>query len=100
MKFKDLYKVIALSHCACVQRGDDKNAKTLLWWLHNLGGIGAQVVNYPNHGDCALCLYNDLSKAGLNNSKVYDYLNKIRNNHNNTLQNVEFMSKLPKIVWA
>ena len=103
MNFKELYKVIALTYCARVQSWgeNDEAAKNLLCWLHNLGCIGAQLSNYPNHGDCALCLSNDLYKAGLRNIKVYDYLNNLRNSHNTLhLHNVEFMSKLPKIVWA
>ena len=102
MNFKDLYKVIALTYCARVQCYGEKDeaAKNLLWWLHNLGGLGAQISNYPNHGDCALMLSNDLYKAGLRDSKVYNYLNSLRNRTSLHLYDIENIKKLPKIIWA
>lgn len=102
MKFKDLYKIIALTYCARVQSwgNDDIAAKNLIWWLHNLGAIGAQISNYPNNGDAAFSLSNDLYKAGCNNDKLFTYLRNLRNRHKVVLQDNDFMSKLPKIVWA
>ncbi len=102
MKFKDLYKAVALTYCARVQvfGKNDKVAKNLLWWLHNLGSIGAQITNYPNHGDSALCLSNDLYKAGCNNNELFTYLRDLCNRYKVILYDDGFMSKLPKIVWA
>lgn len=62
MKFKDLYKVVALTYCARVQGWgeNDKAAKNLLWWFHNMGHLGKQISNYPNSGNAAICLTNDL----------------------------------------
>lgn len=101
MNFKDLYLIIAIAYCARVQKyGNDDAAKNLLWWLNNLGGLGAQISDYPNHNDCALTLSNDLYKAGLENNKVFAYLSSLRNKKRITLYDNEFLSKLPKIVWA
>ena len=102
MNFKDLYNIIALTYCARVQKygKNDDDAKNLIWWLHNLGGLGAQISNYPNHNDCALTLSNDLYKAGLENNKVFTYLRSLRNRRKIILYDNEFLSKLPKIVWA
>lgn len=102
MNFRDLYKAIALTYCARVQGWgqNDEAAKNLLWWLHNLGAIGAQISNYPNHGDASISLSNDLYKAGCNNDKLFTYLRSLRNKNKVILFDKKFMSKLPKIVWA
>lgn len=102
MNFKELYKVIALTYCARVQGWgeNDKAAKNLLWWLNNLGYLGAQISNYPNHGDAAVTISNDLYKAGLKDNKVFTYLDSLRNKYKVVLYNDKFMSKLPKIKWA
>ena len=101
MNFKDLYKVIALTYCARVQGWgeEDEAAKNLLWWLQNMGILGKQISNYPNHGDPAMCLANDLYKAGLNENKVFKYLENLRNRHKVVLYDLGYMSKLPKIVF-
>lgn len=101
MNFKDLYKVIALTYCARVQSfgENDKATKNLLWRLQNMDGLGKQVSNYPNHGDVATSLSNDLYKAGLDDDKVFTYLRSLRNNKV-VLYDDRFMSKLPKIVFA
>lgn len=100
MKFKELYKIIALTYCAHVQNyGNDDIAKNLFWWLQNMGILGKQISNYPNHGDAAICLANDLYKAGLNNNKVFKYLENLRNKHKVELYDLGYMSKLPKIVF-
>lgn len=98
MKFKDLYEVIALTYCARVQNfnENDKTAKNLLWWLQNIDALGKQVSNYPNHGDAAMALANDLYKAGLENDKVFTYLRSLRNRYKVVLYDDGFMSKLPK----
>lgn len=100
MNFKDLYKVIALTYCARVQGWgeNDKAAKNLLWWLQNIAVLGKQVSNYPNHGDAAISLANDLYKAGLNDDKVFTYLRSLRNRYKVVLHDDGFMSKLPKII--
>lgn len=100
MKFKDLYKVIALTYCARVQGWgeNDKAAKNLLWWLNNMGYIGGQISNYPNIGNGAHRLSNDLYKAGLEDDKVYNYLRSLSKPL--VLYSESFMSKLPKIKWA
>ena len=102
MKFKNLYKVIALTYCARVQSfgENDEAAKNLLWWLQNMGCLGKQVSNYPNHGDAATSLSNDLYKAGLNKNEVFTYLRSLRNNNKVVLYDDWFMSKLPKIIFA
>ena len=103
MNFKELYKVIALTYCARVQSWgeDDKTAKNLLWWFHNMGCIGGQISNYPNIGNGAHGLSNDLYKAGLeNDDEVFTYLRDLRNKYKVVLYDDGFMSKLPKIVWA
>lgn len=98
MKFKDLYKIVAITYCARVQRcgNDDKVAKNLLWWLQNMATLGKQVSNYPNHGDVAISLANDLYKAGLANDDVFIYLRSLRNRYKVNLYDDGFMSKLPK----
>ena len=100
MKFKDLYKVVALTYCARVQGWgeNDKAAKNLLWWLNNMGCIGGQINNYPNIGNGAHGLSNDLYKAGLEDNEVYDYLHSLSKPL--VLYSESFMSKLPKIKWA
>lgn len=100
MKFKDLYKVVALTYCARVQGWgeNDKAAKNLLWWLNNMGCIGGQISNYPNIGNGAHGLSNDLYKAGLEDNEVYDYLHSLSKPL--VLYSESFMSKLPKIKWA
>lgn len=103
MNFKELYKVIALTYCARVQSWgeDDKTAKNLLWWFNNMGRLGKQISNYPNSGNAAICLANDLYKAGLeNDDEVFTYLRDLRNKYKVVLYDDGFMSKLPKIVWA
>ena len=98
MEFKDLYKIIALTYCARVQSwGEDEVAKNLIWWLHNLGGLGAQISNYPNHADAAISLANDLYKAGLKDPKVFTYLRSLRNRHKVVLYDLNQISKLPKV---
>lgn len=100
MNFKELYKVIALTYCARVQGWgeNDKAAKNLLWWLNNIGCIGGQISNYPNAGNGAHGLSNDLYKAGLEDDKVYNYLHSLSKPL--VLYSESFMSKLPKIKWA
>ena len=100
MNFKDLYKVVALTYCARVQGWGEKDevAKKLLWWLKNMGALGKQISNYPNHGDAAIILANDLHKAGLCDNEVFTYLRSLRNNKV-VLYDDGFMSKLPKIVF-
>ena len=102
MKFKDLYKVVALTYCARVQGWGKKDevAKNLLWWLQNIGALGKQVSNYPNHGDAAISLANDLYKAGLENDEVFTYLRSLRNRYKTNIYDDGFMSKLTKIVFA
>ena len=102
MNFKELYKVIALTYCARVQGWgeNDEAAKNLLWWLHNLGRLGKQVSNYPNSGNAAIGLANDLYKAGLDDDKVFTYLRDLRNRYKVGLYDDGFMSKLPIIIWA
>lgn len=100
MNFKDLYKVVALTYCARVQGWgeNDKAANNLLWWLNNMGCIGGQISNYPNIGNGAHGLSNDLYKVGLEDNRVYDYLRSLSKPL--VLYNESFMSKLPKIKWA
>ena len=101
MNFKDLYKVIALTYCARVQGWGEKDevAKNLFWWLQNMGILGKQISNYPNHGDPAMCLANDLYKAGLDDNEVFTYLRSLRNRHKVILYDFGYLSKLPKIVF-
>lgn len=63
--------------------------------------LGKQISNYPNSGNAAICLANDLYKAGLeNDDEVFTYLRDLRNKYKVVLYDDGFMSKLPKIVWA
>ena len=63
-----------------------------------MGCIGGQISNYPNIGNGAHDLSNDLYKAGLEDNKIYDYLRSLSKPL--VLYSESFMSKLPKIKWA
>lgn len=65
-----------------------------------MGRLGKQISNYPNSGNAAICLANDLYKAGLeNDDEVFTYLRDLRNKYKVVLYDDDgFMSKLPKIV--